>query len=319
MEYDVSRMSAEPLKPEAFHCIPLEYIPIDRPLPYSVHVLVDARYVLLRNPGEVLTTERVKALQQRGVATLQVLRTDIKAYVAEVEKQLEFIGENRFDEQTGLSIKSLIFAYVRSLEDGEDPKSGVMKKLETMTHRLATAIHQQVALAGKLVRRYTDPTLFFSNHALNTCLFSTAIGLKHGLPSADLNELAFAGCVANIGLMKVARETLYKPSALTTSEWKLIQAHPTEGAAVLSVLLVPKRVVQAVAEHHERFDGFGYPKGIKGAEISLFARIIAIAEKFSELTSVKPWGPGIPADQAIRLMRENASRFDPALLSMSIT
>ncbi len=298
--------------------IPLEYLPRDCPLPYSLFIIIDDKVLLFRNAGDTLTSDRAKTLEQKGAVSLQVLKSQLHTYVSEVEKELSVLSEDRSDESSSISVKNLIFAYTRVFEDSGTVDSDIFKKLEKMVGRLAAAIKNDVALAAKLLRRYRDPTLFFPNHALTTCIFSTAIGIKHGLAGKELTELAVAGCLANVGLVKVDKSILYKPSKLTTEEWKVIQRHPIDGERMLSALLAPPRVVQAVGQHHERYDGNGYPKGLKGEQISFMARIIAIAEKFSELTSTKPWGAAIPGDQAIRLMRENAAGFDPKLLSMSM-
>lgn len=224
--------------------IPLEYLPRDRPLPYPVFIVIDGKIILFRQAQETITAARVKSLEEKGVVSLQVPRNHLKNYMSEVEKEIANLNESQKDEASSISVKNLIFAYTRFFEDSQDVDADVLKKLQTMTYRLAGAIKNDVALAGKLLRRYRDPMLFFANHALNTCIFSTAIGIKHGLSGSELNQLAFAGCVANVGLMKVQKEVLYKPAALTTEEWKQIQRHPAEGAALLGLLLVPPAVSQ---------------------------------------------------------------------------
>jgi HD-GYP domain-containing protein (c-di-GMP phosphodiesterase class II) len=301
-----------------FITVPTDHLPVEQPLPYAVHIRIDSKLIEFRKANDRLTKERVASLGEKGVQALFVSKVEWRGYVDSMESSLSLLGENDTSEGAAFSAKSLLYAYARSIEEDKNVESGALKRLEKITARISKAISKDIALAGKLLRRYNDPSLFFSNHALNMCIFSTAIGIKFGVTGTDLQELAFAACVANIGLVKIPNELLYKPSEPTTEEWKLLRRHPQEGEIILKLLLVPPRVSLAALQHHERFDGGGYPKGLKGEEISLFARIIAVAERFSSLTSVKPWEPAIPADQAIAQMRDAKGRFDPMLLNISM-
>lgn len=312
-------MRAVAVKYPNFIAVPIEHLPLDKVLPYSLHIRIDEKLIAFRKVSDVLTSERTSSLGQKGVQYLYVPKAEWNQYVQSLEQDLSFLeDESMSEESAALSAKSLLFAYVRAMEEGEAASENSLQKLEQMTKRLSKAISKEIALAGKLLRRYNDPALYFANHALNTCIFSTAIGIKYGLKGADLQELAFAACVANIGLMKVPRELLLKPSEPTSEEWKLLRQHPVDGETVLRLCLVSPRVCEAVGQHHERYDGSGYPKGLKGNQISLFARIIAIAEQFSAKTSVRPWAPALPADKAISEIKAEAGRFDPQLLNMSL-
>ncbi len=303
-----------------FIAVPVEYLSTDRALPYSVHVLLDGKLIVLRKAGDMLTAERIKSLLDKAVQFLYVPKSEWQDFINSLEKNLQFPNEEtKSEEGSALSAKALLFDYVRSWDDQGNDHRPMLEKLEKMTQKLSSAISKEIALAGKLLRRYNDPSVYFANHSLNTCIFSTAIGLKYGLKGAELQELSFAACIANIGLTKVPKEVLLKPSEPTTEEWKLLRAHPQAGEAILRSCLVSPQVCQAVLHHHERYDGTGYPNGIAGEDINLFARIIAIAEQFSAKTSVRPWAAPISAERAIAEIRAEAGHFDPQLLKMSLS
>src|SRR5205807_4051945 len=110
-------------------------------------------------------------------------------------------------------------------------------------------------------------------------------------------------------------QILRKPGKLSAEEFAKVKEHTEIGAAILEPVGFPWPVVETVRHHHERWDGNGYPRGLKGAAIPLPARILAVADVYDSLTTGRPYRPAISHDQAVQtLLAESGSHFDPDVL-----
>jgi putative nucleotidyltransferase with HDIG domain len=118
----------------------------------------------------------------------------------------------------------------------------------------------------------------------------------------------------DLGKCALPQDLLAKPGPLTASEWALMREHPAQGADLLARLHAPARVVDAVRHHHERWDGRGYPDGLRGEGNRLPARIIALADAYDAMTSDRPYRSALPATAARAIIAaERGAMFDPAL------
>ena len=302
-----------------FLSVPVESLPIGIALPYAIYLKLSEKFVLLRDHGDVLTSERVAQLSEKKVDCAYIHGDDWRAFMNGLEKNLDEVGLLAGSEEAANNVRNVLFSYWRMIEEAGDLKPALFVKLKENAARIPIAIQANRDLAYSLLRRYHDPALYFANHSINIAVYSVAVGMKQRLGIEDLQELALAACVANIGIIKIPREVLYKPSGLEPNEWDMVKQHPQTGANLLRLLLVPPKVVQGALEHHESIDGKGYPFGRKEKEISLYARIIAIGEAFSALTSPRPWGPAFSPVKAVEYMQSVSGRFDPRLLKSSIS
>ncbi|MBM3459918.1 MAG: HD domain-containing protein, partial [Armatimonadetes bacterium] len=136
-----------------------------------------------------------------------------------------------------------------------------------------------------------------------------------GVGEADLEAVRLGALVHDVGKIAVPDGILTKPDKLTPEEFAKMQEHVIIGALILEPVPFGGPVVEAVRSHHERWDGNGYPDQLKGNQIPLSGRIIAIADVFDALTSDRPYRKAIPWDRAVEIMkRESGSHFDPMLL-----
>ena len=129
-------------------------------------------------------------------------------------------------------------------------------------------------------------------------------------------ELLLAGILLHdIGKIFTPKEILYKPGPLTDEEWKVMRRHPVDGAEVLEQIANLKEMAFNVRYHHERYDGAGYPDGLKGEAIPLGARIAAVVDAFDAMVSDRPYRKSMPVAQAIEeLQRCKGSQFDPEVV-----
>ena len=133
---------------------------------------------------------------------------------------------------------------------------------------------------------------------------------------AELNDLCLASLLHDIGVLTLPEHILQEDGPLSDEDYALVQSHARAGAELLAPIPVLRRAALWIAHHHERWDGFGYPYGVRGEFIPLGARILAIADTFDALTSPQPYRPAFDQDAAARLLRELAgSQLDPYLVS----
>jgi diguanylate cyclase (GGDEF)-like protein/putative nucleotidyltransferase with HDIG domain len=140
-----------------------------------------------------------------------------------------------------------------------------------------------------------------------------------GLSDAEVQAVRTGALLHDIGNMAVPEHILSKPDALTPEEFDRVKIHPRVGADILKNVPFGAPVSDLVLSHHERWDGLGYPAGLRGEDIPLGARILAIADCFSTLQADRPYRPARSERDAIALLREySGSAFDPALVDLLI-
>lgn len=187
-------------------------------------------------------------------------------------------------------------------------------------------------------------------HSRKVNTYAVALAEVIGLSLGQVYIVSIAALVHDIGKVRIPREVLSKKDKLNEEDWKAIRAHPRLGAEIIKTIeelklsdegwkaiqthpklgattirnvkegkvnLAP--CVSIVLCHHERWDGGGYPKGLHGEQIPIEARIIAIAESFDAMTSVRPHCPALPLEEAIKQLKQGAgTQFDPKLVDAFI-
>lgn len=139
------------------------------------------------------------------------------------------------------------------------------------------------------------------------------------LPATDIETIQRAGLLHDIGKIGIPPEILDKPGKLTAEEYRLICKHPRIGKEILEPITAFAEIAEIVDQHHERYDGKGYPAGISGNDIHLGARILAIADAFDAGISDRPYRPGMEFIQVINIIDHGAgSQFDPQLVKIFI-
>lgn len=158
---------------------------------------------------------------------------------------------------------------------------------------------------------------YATEHAVSTSALIIALARQEGKSDPEVEKLALGALVKDIGLASLDHRLTAKAGAYTPSEQSAMQNHVEEGLAVLEATSnLPDLSVAVVLEHHERFDGLGYPYRMAGEEISLAGRMAAIVDTYDAMTSDRPYRRALSPSAALRQMYESAgSQFDPALVA----
>jgi putative nucleotidyltransferase with HDIG domain len=206
--------------------------------------------------------------------------------------------------------------------------AGDLRQLQALTENpdkvnarsgLAEAAEQILALVGSL-RAHDRHT---RGHSERVRVYTDLIAAELRLPPAAVDRLRWAALLHDIGKLRVPAATLNKPTKLSPPEWETIRKHPLAGAELAAPLLPwLGEWGRAIAEHHERFDGTGYPLGLSGRDISLAGRIVAVADAFEVMTGPRTYKKAMTRAAALaETVRFSGSQFDPdivrALLAVS--
>lgn len=160
-----------------------------------------------------------------------------------------------------------------------------------------------------------DP--YTKEHSENVTKYAYLIGQNIGFSENMMKNLALSALLHDIGKIGIQDSILKKPTILTRSEYEEIKRHPIIGWKMLKETKLLKREAEFVLYHHERFDGKGYPKGLKGNEIPLLSRIISVADAFDAMTTERPYRKAKTLDEAKKeLLEFKGSQFDPEIVDI---
>jgi response regulator RpfG family c-di-GMP phosphodiesterase len=162
-----------------------------------------------------------------------------------------------------------------------------------------------------------DP--YTKGHCGRTAVFATALGREARLGEEDMEVLEFGAFLHDIGKIGVKDAVLLKPGALDDEEWKHMKIHPVVGYQIAVQLDMLKPMIACIRNHHERWDGSGYPDKLKGPDIPLLARIVCLADAYDAMATDRPYKKAIPMDECKKILRRQAGpQFDPDLAELFI-
>ena len=209
-------------------------------------------------------------------------------------------------------------AEVLSLADGRlrRAKSGAGETEDLIAGLRARLPHASIAgfeMLSALVTGVDTKDRYTRCHSEDVLAYSLQIAIGLGLSEDTRQTIAVAALLHDVGKIGVPDAVLRKPGKLTEAEFKAIQQHPAMGAAIVGAVAGFEDILEAVRHHHERWDGGGYPSGLRGKETPLIARLMAVADAFSAMTTDRPYRNGMPDVRALAILEEGAgSQWDPA-------
>ena len=161
--------------------------------------------------------------------------------------------------------------------------------------------------------RYTQ------GHCERVAFFSCVLAETAGFNSRSLFWFRIGALLHDIGKIIVPTEVLNKPGKLTDEEWAIMKRHPEAGLELVADIDFPGDIRAIIRNHHERWDGTGYPDRLKGDQIPYAARILCVADVYDALTTTRSYRPGLTHARAAEIMRSSAGQFDPELLETFLT
>ena len=178
------------------------------------------------------------------------------------------------------------------------------------------AAHAAVAALANAVEA-KDPST--EHHCQRLANLAARLGTQAGLEASDLEAIAYGALLHDVGKIGVPESILSKPGPLNATEWEVMRSHPEIGERICEPLTSAAAFGPIVRHHHERWDGRGYPDGLKGEAIPLGARIVALVDAFDAMTHDRPYRRAQSVDHAVsELWRELGTQFDRALVPLFV-
>jgi len=191
------------------------------------------------------------------------------------------------------------------------------RELQIAYDRLKAASRQALLGLAEAIEA-KDP--YTKGHCGRTAVFATALGREAGLGADDMEVLEFGAFLHDIGKIGVKDAVLLKPGALDDDEWKHMKIHPVVGYQIAVQLDMLQPMIACIRNHHERWDGSGYPDRLKGEDIPLLARIVCLADAYDAMATDRPYKRALPLDECKKILRQQAGpQFDPDLVELFIS
>jgi HD-GYP domain-containing protein (c-di-GMP phosphodiesterase class II) len=297
-----------------FFPIHLQMILMDSIRSFDIFIRIRDRMVLYHSGGDRFTADVRNQLIANGIQVLYIRKTDRKEYDRYIEDNLESILSNpaiNQHERAEIAHRS-ITTIAQSLF--ENPRAQTIVRYKAAIGTTVDFVMNEETAVGTLIRLTSHDFVTYI-HSVNVGIF--AIGLAKALlrddPSHNMRELASGFFLHDIGKCAIPLEVLNKPGPLTDAEWEIMRRHPAEGYKLLEQFgALTDEAKYIVMEHHERHDGSGYPRGIKGDQIHIYSKICCIADVFDALTSERPYKESKTPFHALTIMKSQMwQEFDP--------
>ncbi len=208
--------------------------------------------------------------------------------------------------------KKLKVKFFRKKNNREENILGLRHKLDRITQRANQNLFEAIFAFSKAIElrdRYTG------EHVEKTVFYATQLGRMLKLSTEDIEDLREAAILHDLGKLGISDKILLKDSKLTDEEYTQIKKHPQIAADILRPIHFLRSVIPYILYHHERWDGRGYPSGLKGELIPVGARIIAIADVYQALTSNRPYRKAFTREEAVRIIKDGSgTQFDPKIV-----
>jgi diguanylate cyclase (GGDEF)-like protein len=191
--------------------------------------------------------------------------------------------------------------------------SGLKKKIDKLNKQSKQGLSESIFAFAKTLELKDHYT---GEHVENTVHFATAVANQLNLPKEEIELIKQAAMLHDLGKIGVSENILLKKGKLNKKEFEEIKKHPQIGADIIRPIQFLHDLIPFIFYHHERWDGKGYPSGIKGEDIPLGARVIAIADVYQALISDRPYHKAFPKNVAVEMIRKSSgTQFDPRVVN----
>ena len=309
---------------------PLKVITIEELEPgMFVHeILEQDGKLLVKNKGRVTKSAVVTTLKKRGVKKL-VIDTSKQFIPEDAEQPAEAKPQEVVEDKPKVSFDDEIARAER-----------IHKKGKNIQNKLLDAVKSGLPFDDKIPREFSKNMIesidrnpdallcltkirekddYLLEHSLNVAILLANFGRFIGMSEKEIEDLAHAGFLHDIGKIRIPDEILHKPGRLTDMEMNIMRDHVYYGVRVLEEMEIESHLVRTVSEHHERLDGYGYPNGSRGEEISKAGRMLAIADVYDALTADRCYKAGMSSQKALQILLNDApSKLDKELVQLFI-
>ncbi|MHB9097270.1 MAG: PAS domain S-box protein, partial [Syntrophales bacterium] len=244
-------------------------------------------YEALEKPEE--TAKHIQKVIHVGVDDFETLHRT---------KSGEIRNVHVWSKKVQLSDRSIFYALFQDITERRYAEKQLQQTLENLRKAFGTTV--QVMVSAVEAR---DP--YTSGHQIRSADLARSIAMEMGLPQGKIDGIRMAGSIHDIGKLSIPAEILSKPTKLSEIEFSLIKEHARRGFEMLKDVESPWPLAEIVYQHHERMDGSGYPRNLKGDDILMEARILTVADVVESMASHRPYRPGLGRDAAMNEIENN--------------
>lgn len=282
--------------------------------------------------GRVTTEAAIQNLKKRGILSVNVdLSKQLKPEVIEEVEPPEIKPSEKapaektekvsFEDEIEVATK--LHAKGRQLQ--KNMLQSVGKNLpidiaipQAFTNNLVSSIDRNPN-ALMCMTKIREKDTYLLEHSLNVAILLANFASFIGLEEEKVQELSLSGFLHDIGKIKIPDEILHKPGRLDDQEMTIMRDHVYFGTKVLIEMGIPESIVTTIGEHHERLDGYGYPDGLRGDEITQFGRMIAIVDTYDAITADRCYKAGMSSKKALQILMQDApEKYDQALVKQFV-
>jgi len=269
-----------------------------------------------------VTLSRKNALARFLMANPEAVSLENGGLPHDVKIEAEFMARFGFDYCYPLIVKSKLFGivFIGNKVNDQPLTENDIELFKWICTSAATGL-ENARLYSQLQATYLSTIKvlvstieakdsYTRGHTERVAEYATMIAEEMNLPKKDRETISFGAALHDIGKLGVYEDILNKPGELDEKEWEVVRNHPVVGANIIKDMKFLEAASDLVRHHHERLNGSGYPDGLKGDEISLGARIVAVADSFDAMTSDRPYRKGYSLEKAIELLKQQSDKFD---------
>jgi putative nucleotidyltransferase with HDIG domain len=277
--------------------------------------------------GRVNSFAVIKQLKEKGILSVVVdMSKQIKADLVEQEEPApalipELPETVSFEAELGVATK----LHLKGKHLQKTMLESISKNLpidiaipEAFTKNLVSSIDRNPN-ALMCMTKIREKDTYLLEHSLNVAILLANFGTYIDLDEQQIQELALSGFLHDIGKIKIPDEILHKPGFLNDQEMTIMKDHVYYGTKVLIEMGIPDSIVKTIGQHHERLDGYGYPEGLRGDEITHFGRMIAIVDTYDAITADRCYKVGMTSRKALQILLQDApEKYDQVLVTQFV-
>jgi len=313
-------------KKKIFTPIDLTVLRIDEVNPFDFYLKtgpVNNEYVLYSKKGSRFTEEVALELISHGIKLIYVPETDQEAYLEYIEWNLQDIVRDKSispEEKSKIVYGSSKHLFAKLFQ--EPRVETILRTKKTINH-LVDVILSDSETTESLIRM-TEHDYATYTHSINVGILSLAFArdILKDIPAKEFYELGSGFFLHDIGKTLIPLEILNKKGPLSYNDWMVMKTHPQKGYKMLKQAgVINEEASTIVLQHHERTDGSGYPKGLKGDEINIFGKICSIVDSFDAMTTNRYYQPAFSSFEAMSIIKDKMQdkKFDKDIFKKFVT
>lgn len=287
-------------------------------IPFDLYVqLAEHKYTKIFNRNDKIDMERFKNYEKKGAQSVFIRKKDRREYIGVTERVIKRLTmqENLSHSDASWAIAELSEQTLFEIYEDRIFDEDCLRRAQEIAQAYVKLLKTDIKVLTQFVQLCRNET-----YMVRHCISTAVIGLLIAYAAENINErmleiVCLGGLLHDLGMGKLPAEIGDADRKLTAPEWAEVKQHPRLGLEMATGMKdFPTEALQVIEQHHENYNGTGYPKGLKGEEIYYPARIIAIADCFSALTTRRGGRALYPPEEALSLLMTEAGKFDPKLL-----